>query len=75
MLDIFIFLIIPFALFHLNGNADVIGVTLQDLFDCPVLQEIIVALGIGIIRLLGAQMQNHIGATAGLVYGLDTKFA
>ena len=75
MLNVFIFLVIPFALFHLNGNANMVGVALENLFNCPVLQKIIVALGLWILRLLWPQMQNHIGATAWFINRLDTKFA
>jgi hypothetical protein len=64
--DLFLLLLVPFALAHQDGQRDVVRVLADDRLELPPAEELVLAF---------AQVQRHVGATGRLVDGLDLEVA
>jgi hypothetical protein len=60
------FAFFPLFLLHQDGQADVVGVLVDDVLELP---------GVGVFERVVAQVQDHAGAARGAVDGLDLEVA
>ena len=75
MLDILRLLFIPLALLHLNWDANVIGVALENLLDRPVGEQVVMAFLVFALSFSLSKVKDDLGAPLGPFNGLDAEVA